>query len=229
MKAFFQDNARRLLYALFFILTLGLIYAINVGLILTGHGLSDEAIWYLIRSSGIVAYLLLTASTAWGILLSSKVVKEWVPASVALELHTYLSWTALGLTIYHAYLLLFSSFFNYRWMDLLLPFTGPYEPLWGGLGIVSTYLMLLTSLTFYISKQIGYATFRKIHYLTYALFGLALAHGWMSGTDGQALQLIYVGSGLLVFFLTVYRVLSARSATPSTVSANAHPYTLIRS
>lgn len=227
MKTFLQDIARRLLYALFFIITLGLIYAIDAGLVLTGHAVSDETIWYLIRSSGIVAYLLLTASTAWGIVLSSKVVKEWIPAAVSLELHNYLSWTALGLTIYHAYLLLFSSFFNYHWIDLLLPFTGPYEPLWVGLGIVATYLMLLTSLTFYISKQIGYATFRRIHYLTYALFGLALAHSWMSGTDTLALQWVYLGSALFVLFLTFYRILSARS-TPAAAQSNLHPYSLIR-
>lgn len=227
MRSFFASNARRLLYALCFIITLGVIYAVDYALIVSGHAPSDETIWYLIRSSGIVAYLLLTAATAWGILLSSKIVKEWIPAPVALELHNYLSWTALGLTLYHAFLLLFSSFFNYRWVDLLLPFSGPYEPFWVGLGILSMYVMALASLTFYLSKQIGYATFRKIHYLTYGVFGMALLHSWMAGSDTLALQWVYLGSALLVLFLTFYRILSARS-TPATAQSNLHPYTLIR-
>ena len=105
MNAFLKENSRRLLYTLLFIGTLFLIAGIDIWLVASGNAPSDELIWYLIRSSGIVAFLLLTASTAWGILLSSKIVKEWVPAAVALELHNYVSWTALGLSIYHAYLL----------------------------------------------------------------------------------------------------------------------------
>lgn len=226
MISFLQENSRRFTYVILFLATLVLIAAVDIEMTLAGNPLSDETIWYLIRSSGIVAYLLLTASTAWGILLSSKLVKEWIPAPVALEMHNYLSWTALGLTIYHAYLLLFSSFFDYQWIELFIPFTGPYKPLWVGLGIVSVYLMLLTSLTFYVSKQIGYTTFRRIHYLTYAVFGLALAHSLMAGTDGTLLQNIYTGSGLLILFLTVYRVFSGQPTTSKT-TAELPPYTLI--
>ncbi len=64
MTSFLQNHGRRLLYALLFVITLLLLYAVDIGLVLSGHALSDETIWYLIRSSGIVAYLLLTASTA---------------------------------------------------------------------------------------------------------------------------------------------------------------------
>lgn len=224
----FQVSARRLLVVLLFIGSLFLLSGIDIGLVAAGNALSDETIWYLIRSSGIVAFLLLTASTAWGILLSSKIVKEWVPAAVALELHNYVSWTALGLSIYHAYLLLFSSYYDYRWIDLLIPFTGPFEPLWVGLGIISVYLMLLTSVTFYVSKLIGFANFRRLHYLTYAVFAAGLIHSWMAGTDSAAMQSVYVGSSVLVLFLTFYRILSARGAhTPAQTEAT--PYTLVES
>ena len=32
---------------------------------------NNETIWYLVRSSGTVAYLLLAASTIWGLVISS--------------------------------------------------------------------------------------------------------------------------------------------------------------
>lgn len=227
MNSILRENSRRLLYALLFIATLFIIAGIDIALVASGNAPSDETVWYLIRSSGIVGYLLLTASTAWGIMLSSKIVKEWIPAPVALELHNYVSWTALGLSIYHAYLLLFSTYYDYHWLDLLIPFTGPYEPVWVGLGILSAYLMLLTSLTFYISKWIGFANFRRIHYLTYAVFFMGLLHGWMAGADGTLMQPIYLGSGLLVIFLTVYRVLSGRGEAAAKM-ANTRPYTLVK-
>lgn len=70
---------------------------------------SEKLAWYLTRASGAVAYLLLSASTVWGLLLSTKMVKEWIPAPVTLAMHNYLSWTAIGLALLHAFVLLFDS------------------------------------------------------------------------------------------------------------------------
>jgi len=53
-------------------------------------------------------------------------------------------------------------------------------------------------------------TFRFIHYLTYVGFVFSLLHSLMAGTDELALLAVYVGSGLLVLFLTIYRVLAVR-------------------
>ena len=199
-----------LVYGLVSLLVLGGTAVLTAGMIPTVLDFSNETVWYAIRASGLVAYLLLTASTVWGIMLTSKVVKEWVPAAVALDLHNYLSWTAIGITVLHTVLLLFSDFFNYSVLNLLVPFTGPYEPLWVGLGIIGLYLMVLTSATFYIIKRIGMRTFRLIHYLTYVGFVLSLLHSLMAGTDESALMGVYVGSGLLVLFLTIYRMLAVR-------------------
>ena len=170
---------------------------------------NNETIWYLVRSSGTVAYLLLAASTIWGLVISSKFVKELIPGPIALAMHNYLSWNAIGLTILHAVLLLFTGFMDYDVVDLLVPFTGPYSPFWVGLGIIGTYLMLLTTLTFYVRGRIGYRSFHLIHYLSYAAFVLALLHSWFAGTDTPALETTYLVTGFLVIFLTFYRIVAA--------------------
>ena len=173
--------------------------------------LTDETVWYAIRASGVVAYLLLAASTVWGVVLSSKIVKNWVPAAVSLDLHNYLSWLAIGLSILHAVLLLFSSYFDYSLVNLLVPFTGPFEPFWVGLGIVGVYLMVATSATFYVTQRIGYKAFRRIHLLTYGAFVAVLLHSIVAGTDKAAMAPVYIATGLVVLFLTAYRVLSLRA------------------
>ncbi len=170
---------------------------------------NDETIWYLVRSSGTVAYLFLAASTIWGLAISSKFLKELVPGQLSLAMHNYLSWNAIGLTVLHAVLLLFTGFMDYTVLNLLIPFTGPYSPFWVGIGIIGLYLMILTTLTFYIRGRIGYKTFHVIHYLTYAAFVMSLLHSWFAGTDTVALEMMYLVTGLLVFFLTVFRVLAA--------------------
>ncbi|MEZ4519333.1 MAG: ferric reductase-like transmembrane domain-containing protein [Chloroflexota bacterium] len=142
--------------------------------------INNETIWYLVRGSGVVAFFFLAASTIWGLVISSQFLRDLVPGQLSLAMHNYLSWNAIGLTALHAVLLLFTSYMDYTVLNLLVPFTGPFSPFWVGLGIIGMYLMLLTTLTFYVRNRTGYRTFHVIHYLTYAVFGLSLLHSWFA-------------------------------------------------
>ena len=177
-------------------------------------GITEKTAWYFSRSSGTVAYLLLAGSTIWGLLLSTKLIKDHVPAALSLGMHNVLSWLAILLTGLHALVLLADGYYTYTVANLLVPFTGPYQPGWVGLGIISFYLMVLTSGSFYLRRRIGQKMWRRLHYLTFAAYLLATIHGVQAGTDSGNLgmQLIYWGSGLIVLFLTNYRIVTARSA-----------------
>jgi len=174
--------------------------------------LGAKSAWYLSRSTGTVAYLLLSASTIWGLLLSSKIVKEAIPAPVALGLHSALAWLAVALAGFHASILLFDSYYAYRILDLLVPFTGPYRPGWVGLGTVGLYLAFLTSASFSWRKWLGQQWWRRLHLLTFVAYLLVTIHGLAAGTDSgePGMTLHYAGSGLLVLFLTNYRLLVGR-------------------
>jgi len=169
---------------------------------------SEKLAWYLTRSSGTVAYIILSASTVWGLLLSTKVIKEWVPAPVALAMHDILSWLAVGLASFHALVLLFDNYYTYTISDLLIPFTGPYEPLLVGVGTLSFYLILLLSATFYMRSWIGAKRWRQLHYLTFVAYVMTTLHGWLVGTDSAAFIWLYGASGFLVTFLTIYRIVT---------------------
>ena len=172
----------------------------------------EKAAWFLSRSSGTVGYLTITASTMWGLLLSTKLIKEKVPPAVSLALHEWLSWTGIGLSVFHAFVLLYDSYYTYSVAHLLIPFIGPYNPMWVGVGIIALYLMLITSVTFYMRGLIGQKYWRKIHYLTFVAFIFATAHGWMAGTDSLQLAWMYGVSGFSVIFLTIYRMIDAISS-----------------
>ena len=60
---------------------------------------------------------------------------------------------------------------------------------------------------------IPYAWWRRLHYSTFAVFVMALAHGLGSGTDtGTPWALaLYGATGALVFLLTARRALVGRS------------------
>jgi len=176
-------------------------------------GITSQTPWHFTRSAGTVAYILLTGSTLWGLLLSSKIVKETIPAPLALAMHNTLSWLAISLTGFHALALLLDSYYSYTLFDLTIPFLGPYQPGWVGAGIIGLYLMLLTSVSFYWRKEIGQDRWRQLHYLTFVAYLLATLHGVMAGTDSgnPGMRVLYWGSGLLVLFLTNFRLLTVRS------------------
>lgn len=170
--------------------------------------------WRLSRASGTVAYLLLTGSMVWGLMLSSRIVKELTPPPLMMDLHTFISWLALGAAFFHVYMLLFDTYYHYTLLDLLVPFLGPYRPGWVGLGIIGMYFAFVTSASFGWRSWLGQKAWRALHYLTFGAFVLVTAHGIFSGTDSGNLgmQLMYLGSVLLVLFLTNYRLLSSKKA-----------------
>ncbi len=172
-------------------------------------GIGSKTPWHLSRASGTVAYLLLTGSTAWGLLLSSKIIKETIPAALSLVMHNVLSWLALAFTGFHAMMMLLDNYYSYKVADLTIPFIGPYRPGWVGLGIISFYMMVVVTLSFYVRKQMGQKRWRSLHYLSFAAYILVTIHAIAAGTDTNKLgmQIVYLGSGLLVFFLINYRLL----------------------
>jgi len=184
-------------------------------------GINAKTAWHVTRSTGMVAYLLLAASTIWGLLLSTKIIKDTVPPVLSLAMHNVLSWAAIALAGIHMFALLFDSFYTYRLADLVIPFIGPYRPEWVGLGIIGMYLMLLTSLSFNWRKQLGQKWWRRLHYLTFVTYVMVTVHGVMAGTDSGSpgMKALYWGSGLLVLLLTNYRLLTlgqnGRSARPA--------------
>lgn len=189
-------------------LALGAPLATRLGLVL---GITARTPWYFSRSAGTVAYLLLTGSTIWGLLLTTKIIKDSLPAALIMAMHNILSWLAVAFSGIHALALLFDNYYTYTLSDLAIPFIGPYRPGSVGVGIISFYLMLLTSASFLFRKQIGQKRWRSLHYLTFAVFILATAHGVAAGTDSAKLgmHIVYLGSGLVVLFLTIYRLLNS--------------------
>jgi predicted ferric reductase len=163
----------------------------------------DEKLsWHLVRSSGMVAYLLLLASTIWGLFISSQFVKDWSPGPVSVTIHSSLSWLALLLGLAHGLLLLFDDYFTYTLADIFTPFAGPYRPQAVGLGTLAFWVIIVVSLSFPLKKRIGHRVWKRLHYASYAAFGLVSAHGLLAGTDGDLLGFrLLVGFGVMIVVL----------------------------
>jgi len=180
-------------------------------------GSAPKAYWFLSRSSALVAFALLWFAMVLGLVITNKLARVWPGGPTAFELHQHASLLGLDLALFHGLILLGDRYTHFSLTQMLVPFaTVGYRPLWTGLGQIAFYLCALVSLSFYARRFMGQKTWRRFHYLSFAVFALSLTHGLMSGTDSTApwVQGLYLASGASLLFLTIYRVLVA-AAKPS--------------
>jgi methionine sulfoxide reductase heme-binding subunit len=139
--------------------------------------------WYLTRSTGAVALLLLTLSIALGVVD----VRRWStprwPRFVVDSLHRNVSLLALCFLVLHILTSVLDSFAPISLVDSIVPFVGSYRPFWLGLGAVSFDLILAVIATSLLRQRMGYDSWRAIHWLTYASWPIALLHGFGTGSD----------------------------------------------
>lgn len=182
------------------------------GLTASLAGTVPAAYWYLVRSSGFVAFGLLWLSMAMGIMITNKIARVWPSGPTAYGFHQFVS--ALGLTFgfIHPLLMLGDQ---YTLTQIFVPFGGIQDRTVAvALGQVSLILMAIIVPSFAARWLIGQQTWRLLHYLTFPVFLMALAHGVLTGTDSGTpfAAAVYWASLSSLIVLTVYRVLVARAA-----------------
>jgi predicted ferric reductase len=197
----------------------------NAGQIITWLLVTDQAqvTWFVTRSAGIVAYLLLWLSTVWGLALPSKILGGFLHGSFTADFHEFISLLSIGFLAVHVVILLFDQYLTFSIIQLLFPFLSTYRPVWVGIGGLSLALVLLVTVTFYMREHIGRKTFRTIHLFSLVAFLGAVLHGLFAGTDTAlpAMQLVYLVTFASVVFLTIYWLgeQAMRKARPSPLAA----------
>jgi predicted ferric reductase len=167
--------------------------------------------WYLTRSTGAVALLLLTFAIALGVIDVQRWSTPRWPRFVLDSLHRNVSLLAMAFLVLHILTSVLDSFAPISLTDAFIPFVGSYRPFWLGLGAVAFDLLLAVTITSLMRQRMGFATWRAIHWLTYASWPIALLHGFGTGSDvkgGVWLLALSVGCLAVVVAAVLARVLS---------------------
>jgi predicted ferric reductase len=182
-----------------------------LGIGVLGVAGNTKSFWYLSRSSGFVAYLLLWGSVVWGLLLSSKISNRLMRPFTLLDAHQFLSNVAIGFALFHGLILMGDRFLSFSLGAVLVPFAGEYEPLLVAAGQLGMWLSLLLVLSFYVRRWTGHKAWRFLHYSSFLGYWMVLIHAVMLGTDTKLpwVQLFYLLTGGVVIFLTYYRIFTA--------------------
>ena len=190
--------------------------------------MSPEMWWFLSRASGIVSWLMLTASVLWGVVLATDLFPRWRRLAWLADLHRWLA----GLTVFflagHLTTLLADRHAGFRLVDVFVPYAGSWRPTAIAAGVVALWLLLAVEGTSLAAKRLPDARWRDIHIVSYWVFWLATIHAAFAGTDMS--RPLYAVTSLaavaVVVFATSYRILTrdlpkrprGRSQKPSTIA-----------
>ena len=146
--------------------------------------LSDPQLtWFVSRASGFTAMALLTLSMVLGIGASTRVSTTRWPRFVTQGLHRSISLYVLVLTAVHVVAVILDDYVVITIPESVIPFIGSYRPIWLGLGVVSSDLLIAVAVTSLLRQRIGYETWRAVHWTSYACWPLAIVHTLGTGSD----------------------------------------------
>jgi DMSO/TMAO reductase YedYZ heme-binding membrane subunit len=182
--------------------------------------LPDKMTWYLSRSSGMVAWLLVTASVVWGLALSARVFNRMASPAWMLDLHRFLGGTAVSLVGVHLAALVADNYAHFGWREILVPFTTAENAekittavAWG---VIAMYLLIAVELTSLLRRRLPRKLWKRVHYLSFPLYVLCTVHGYQAGTDRTVrwfgLATVVCVSVTAVF--TVVRIMSTVRRSP---------------
>ncbi len=182
--------------------------------------------WYLARSTGIVAALMLAASLLWGVFLSTKLLQDQKRPAWLLDLHRWLGALTLFFVGLHLLALLLDRYVHFDLRSVLVPFASTWRPLAVTWGVLALYLLVLVQVSSWARRRLSRRLWHGIHLLSYPLVWLVAIHAGSSGTDvGNPLYRLGALVVIAWLLLTVlYRVLAStrrtRTARASAVTAN---------
>ncbi|MBE0671246.1 MAG: hypothetical protein IH588_11705 [Anaerolineales bacterium] len=169
-------------------------------------GDAPKAYWYLSRGTAFVSLSLLWISMALGLGITNKAARFWPGLPATFAIHEYVSLLGLAFAAFHALIILGDHYIQFTFLQLLVPFsTVDYRPFWVGIGQIGFYVWAIVAVSFYIRPVIGQKFWRFLHYASFGMYVLGIAHGIFSGTDtsmGWAQNYYWFSAGSLIFLFT---------------------------
>ncbi|HEY3614593.1 MAG TPA: ferric reductase-like transmembrane domain-containing protein [Gaiellales bacterium] len=162
--------------------------------------MNQPAVWYLMRASGIVALLLLTAVSALGV----ATVTRWRPGRtsrfLALGLHRSISLLAVAFLAIHVLTAIVDPDAAVRLVAVVLPLPLGHAGIWVALGALAFDLVAAITITSVLRERLSPRAWRGVHLAAYAAWPVALLHGIGMGTDAGAGWMLAVDAACIGLF-----------------------------
>jgi DMSO/TMAO reductase YedYZ heme-binding membrane subunit len=160
--------------------------------------LHGPGLWYVTRATGLVTLVLLTASVLLGLLTAGRFRTGRWPRFLTQGLHANLSLLVLAFLAMHVAGTVLDSYTSISLTAAFVPFAASYKPLWLSLGAVALDLLVALAVTSLLRGRLGHRAWRRVHWLGYACWPVAVAHGFGIGTDRTATWVIGLTLGCVL-------------------------------
>jgi sulfoxide reductase heme-binding subunit YedZ len=170
--------------------------------------LTSQLLWFTARSSGLVAWALVSLSVLWGLALSTRVLGSRPRANWLLDLHRFLGAASVVFVAVHVLAILLDSYVHFGLVEILVPLASSWRPLPVALGIVAAYLLIAVEITSLLRRRLPRRAWHAVHLASYPLFAFSTLHLVTAGTDraNPVLRILVVAVTGTISFLTFLRV-----------------------
>jgi methionine sulfoxide reductase heme-binding subunit len=187
--------------------------------------MNEQIWWYLSRSAGMAAAVLMVGALVLGVLAATRALKEIDRPAWLVALHRWFSMLTAIAVVTHLVALVADSYVHFGLADLFVPGMSSWRPLAVSLGVVALYLFVVVHVSSLAMKRLPKVWWRRLHMLSYLSVWTALMHAGTAGTDtsnvvyravATALTMAAVMAALLRVILGRH---AARAAAARRVSA----------
>lgn len=164
--------------------------------------------WYVARSTGLAAWVVLAASVVLGLALSTRATGRKPSAPWLLDLHRFSGGLSLVFVALHLLGLWADSFTHFAWSELFVPMASAWQPGPVAWGIVTMYLLASIEVTSLVMRRLPRWLWRAVHATSFVAFVTATVHLLYAGTDAdnRALKWSVVTVSAVVIVLTLLRI-----------------------
>ena len=159
--------------------------------------MSDTILWYATRGAGVVSLVMLTGVVVLGIVSAIRWQTASWPRFLTTGLHRNLALATLVFLAIHIVTAVVDPFTALGWQAAIIPFSSSYRRLWLGLGVVAIYLLLAIVVTSLLRPYFGQSAWRAVHWLTYAMWPVAVIHSIGTGTDPRFAWMLAIEAGCI--------------------------------
>jgi predicted ferric reductase len=147
----------------------------------------NELLWYTSRATGTVSIVLLTVVSVLGALTSGRRRPNGTSSTIVMATHRWLSLGMVTFLAAHIATAVAETYVSIDLVSVLVPFSSAYERVFVGLGTLAVDLLLAVVVTSLLRDRLSPRAWKAVHWTSYALWPIAILHGFFLGTADEPL------------------------------------------
>jgi DMSO/TMAO reductase YedYZ heme-binding membrane subunit len=172
---------------------------------------ADHALHNTAAFAGFAAYALMVGTVVWGVLTATGMVRRNIRRETLYGGHMLMGVASLAFIVVHAAGNVFRPAAHLSVWHATIPFLHTSTAI--TLGVLSAEMAIVTSVSVWFQRRMGYRTWHRVHWLGYPTYGLAIIHTVWAGSDVRRplIAIFLVVTVVLVSALVALRALPATS------------------